>query len=107
MKKSTIKAIQNLKIEDFQNRNGSYPQSNVPVSICYGGLGGNKTVHVIQVEFKNTNELTAIEAAERWLASWNLAIHSRHLLKTFASQEGDYTNDWVTVELHISQRRVN
>lgn len=88
-------SLLHLASDDYQNRNGTYPKSDIPTSIqsvTYNGFIN------IRCSFKNTNK----ETAEKWLCvklnSFNISEDSYTL---YITQTGDYNNDWVDVKATI------
>ena len=75
--------LKSVETDDYQNRGGSYPRSNVPDSIQT--WGGN-----LSAEFKNTDERTAKAWMERFCT--NNGFKPK---KVETEQTGDYRDDWV------------
>lgn len=82
-----IEQIMNLQTDDYQNRRGDYPSSNVPDSIQ---VYNNGKFIEIECEFKNTEE----RVAENWLDNKLTEIGIQEF-KIGTSQNGDYQGDWV------------
>lgn len=83
--------LERYTTEDYQNRKGNYPKSNVPTSI---ELEDN----TLLFNFKNTDETTAENFVKGFCLNRNLVIES---IKTF--QDGDFQNDWVIVKATIKE----
>lgn len=78
--------LSKLATNDFQNRGGRRPVSNIPVTI-------EAYEDSLDFSFKNTTEDDAMDFVKRYLI--DKVPYSMKI--TQASQEGDYTNDWVNV----------
>jgi len=75
--------LKSVETDDYQNRGGNYPRSNVPDMIQT--WGGN-----LSAEFKNTDERTAKAWMERFCT--NNGFKPK---KVETEQTGDYRDDWV------------
>ncbi len=71
--------------EDYQNRNGNYPKSNIPVSIT----GSSKE---LEFSFKNTTEEKGISYVKNFCTQKDLTP-----IKIISGQDGDFHDDWITV----------
>lgn len=71
--------------DDYQNRKGNYPKSNIPTTI-------NAYENALEFSFKNTDEKTAELFVKKFCSNNGLSPVSLS-----CSQDGDYTNDWVIV----------
>jgi hypothetical protein len=71
--------------DDYQNRKGGYPKSNIPTSINSGS-------NSLEFSFKNTDEVTSEKFVVKFCSNNGLTPTS---IK--CSQDGDYQNDWVIV----------
>lgn len=77
--------------EDYQNRKGNYPKSNIPVSIEAGN-------DFLEFSFKNTDEATGVKWVQRFCSNHNLETVG---IKAF--QDGDYQNDWIIVKAEFGE----
>lgn len=83
-------AFAKFDTEDYQRRDGSYPQSGVPDSVHAGAYEGEVWLEFM---FKNTSEKAAKAWAKKFMDSKKLPYTSIE-----SSQDGDYHDDWVSVE---------
>lgn len=82
--------------DDYQNRDGNYPQSDIPVTI-------EVDTKALYCEFKNTQE----SAAKRWLCrmlSRNNFIFDTDDVNVY--QSGDYEDDWVTASVSYKNLKI-
>lgn len=90
-----IEILSSLASDDYQNRNGGFPKSNIPISIQV--VSYNSFIKV-KCSFKNTNK----EISKNWLyeklSSFNISEDS-YIISV--NQIGDYNNDWVDVKATI------
>ena len=84
--------------DDYQNRNGNYPESDEPDTInIYNSNLNNAS---IELSFKNTSE----SSAKRWLykflrsKGFNLDEDDIHTY-----QDGEYHNDWVIASCKLNK----
>ena len=94
----TEQDIMALATNDYQNRQGAYPRSNVPDSIYVDKLNNN--TFNISADFKNTS----VPTANRWLTRFAQEHGLNIAVESMAHQSGDYHNDWVTAELIVRLR---
>lgn len=87
--KAEAKKLVALQNDDFQNRQGEYPQSNVPDCIFVSEWNGRLT---FKAEFKNTDHETAAKWTKNFLQKNGFEIE----VETRESPCSEYTNDWVT-----------
>ena len=84
-----------LETEDYQNRDGRYPRSDVPDGIrAYRGKDDETT---IEFQFKNTTESTG----KAWVTNY-LAGKGLNVLRVGSNQSGDYQDDWIDVRAHVA-----
>ena len=78
--------LKSFETDDYQNRNGDYPKSDIPDSISYYKFG-------LEFYFKNTSE----KSAKNWVKTF---CDKNGLVPTSidAWQDGDYQDDWVVCE---------
>lgn len=82
-----MKAYKHLATDDYQNRNGNFPKSDIPTSIT---VSDDK----IQLSFKSTTEKNALKFAEKFVSS-----NIKEKVVMSARQDGDYEDDWVDVDI--------
>lgn len=98
MLKKDIEKLMELNNDDYQNRRGNYPQSNIPDGISV--TQGTKAICVVAT-FKNTSEDIAKRWLERTIKGLGLSLKDNEInIKTY--QDGDYHNDWVCSEFCIN-----
>ncbi len=78
------------KTDDWQGRDGAYPESGVPDSVANAGSYGDEAF--LEFSFKNTSEGQAKNWVKRFLQSKKLPMTSMT-----SGQDGDYADDWVIV----------
>ena len=77
--------LKSLATDDYQNRDGDYPRSNVADTVAVSPA-------YISCEFKNTSE----NSAARWLESFLSRNGVKVNIKDIDTwQDGDYEDDWV------------
>lgn len=86
----TSAVLESYATNDYQNRGGSYPKSEVPDAIYFN------TPNVLEFSFKNTSEESASKFVERFASRLGCEI-----LYLNAYQTGDYKDDWVDVTLKV------
>ena len=84
---SKEKQLLALATDDYQNRNGDYPDAGEPDVIQVYKAGGTYNV---EASFKNIPE----SLAERWLKNY-LSQKGFDIEKIDTCQDGDYQDDWV------------
>ena len=84
---SKEKQLLALATDDYQNRNGDYPEAGEPDVIQVYKAGGTYNV---DASFKNTPE----SLAERWLKNY-LSQKGFDIEKIDTRQDGEYQDDWV------------
>ena len=92
MRKADVLA---LATDDYQNRNGNYPKSDVADSI---------KVHIrmddtyeLTADFKNTTE----DSAKQWLSKFIKRNGLELVNEIQTMQDGDYQNDWVVAYANV------
>lgn len=86
------KQLNGFVTNDYQNRKGNYPISNVPDSISFGDSKENKHMS-LTMDFKNTTE----KKAENFLRSFLAEKGITEPFECEVMQDGDYKDDWVIV----------
>ena len=91
-----------LATNDYQNRRGQYPASDVPDTINVFEHG-NKIF--VEFSFKNTSEFFA----DRWVCNYLKNKFDVYPFKVSTYQDGDYQNDWVVTQVQylIEEEKVN
>ena len=85
-----------LATDDYQNRRGDAPESDIPDTISvYERSDGNFS---ILASFKNTSE----DRAERWLEKFVDKKDLKIVRAVSAWQSGEYHDDWVDAEIVVS-----
>jgi hypothetical protein len=86
-----VEQLKAMATDDYQNRNGNYPKSDIPdsIQVC---VFDNEVI--INASFKNTDETTA----KNWLKT---KLSNYKISKLTSAQTGDYHNDWVEADAHI------
>lgn len=97
-----FKELKQLETDDYQNKKGNPPKSNVPVSIEFCK---NKDGVQLDFDFKNTSELEVKD----WFKSSKEALivnkfKSEFNIKVDAYQDGDYPNDWVKLVVKLIEK---
>ncbi|MFW6242735.1 MAG: hypothetical protein ACOC2W_02065 [bacterium] len=90
-----FKKLKSYETDDFQNRGGDYPKSNIPTHISVRQL---KDVQQIKLKclFKNTSEYDAKIWLEKQIKyKWKI---DKYFSDIITWQDGDYHNDWVSAE---------
>lgn len=105
--KADVKKIKGLATNDYQRRNGNYPDSDIPDYIRVFEVGSD--IEVV-FTFKNTDERTAGKvAAEILNRKVGKTIHSGKNRSKEAgailitSQVGDYHDDWVEASFQVTR----
>ena len=91
----TREEILNLTENDFQQRKGKYPKSNIPDDIIVRERDNN---FVITASFKNTTESNA----KYWLNNYVKKFDLNIVDESKAWQDGDYQDDWVIASITVS-----
>ena len=81
--------MKKLETNDYQNRDGDYPESGVPDVISVFG----KT---LTFTFKNTSESSAKNWVKRFMTNKGFSLK-----RIVSSQTGDYEDDWVDVYCEV------
>ena len=82
--------------DDYQNRDGNYPKSNVPDTI-------EVDIESIECIFKNTPEHIARKWLIKLLRSNNFVFDEYDVA---TCQDGDYYDDWVKSYISLSKIKV-
>lgn len=82
-----------LETDDFQNRKGDYPKSDIPDTISTSEEGSK---FIVELSFKNTSEKDALKWSLKYLIKKGFVIDSS---ETY--QDGDFEDDWVMVVVYI------
>ena len=92
----------NLATEDYQNRRGQYPASDVPDTINVFEYD-NKIF--VEFSFKNTSEFFA----DRWVCNYLRNKFDVYPFKINTYQNGIYQNDWVVTQVQylIEEEKVS
>ena len=92
----------NLATEDYQNRRGQYPTSDVPDTINVFEYD-NKIF--VEFSFKNTSEFFA----DRWVCNYLKNKFDVYPFKVSTYQDGDYQDDWVVAQVQylIEEEKVS
>ena len=92
----------NLATEDYQNRRGQYPTSDVPDTINVFEYD-NKIF--VEFSFKNTSEFFA----DRWVCNYLKNKFDVYPFKINTYQNGIYQNDWVVTQVQylIEEEKVS
>lgn len=95
--------LKTYKTEDYQNRDGSYPKSDIPVS-----LNVYESNHYVFIEasFKNTNESIGKKWMENFLKNKFQNKYDSIYIELDSWQEGDYQNDWIGVQAKIVDKKI-
>lgn len=97
-----FKILKKLTTSDYQNRNGSYPKSNVPDSIKFFDENDGAC---LEIDFKNTSEKEVIDwfnsskeinIVNKFKANYNIELK--------AYQDGDYPDDWVKLTVKLIKK---
>ena len=99
---SINKELKKLETSDYQNREGAYPNSNVPDSIKFSDETDGAS---LEIDFKNTSEQEAID----WFNSSKEAnivnkFKANYNIEITAHQDGDYPNDWVKLIVKLIKK---
>lgn len=97
MNEEQLKLIyEELKVfatDDYQNRNGDYPESDEPDTI-------NVYKSSIEVSFKNTSESSAKRWLYKFLKSKGFILDEDDI---YTYQDGEYHNDWVIASCKLNK----
>ena len=102
MNEEQLKIIyEELKVfitDDYQNRNGNYPESDEPDTInIYNSNLNNAS---IELSFKNTSESSAKRWLYKFLRSKGFNLDEDDI-NTY--QDGEYHNDWVIASCKLNK----
>lgn len=86
----TTNDIFSLATKDYQNRNGKYPQANIPDTINVKHINNN---FELVFSFANTTESCGKQFVENYISKNNL-----QLLDLDAWQDGVYQDEWIIVK---------
>ena len=91
-----------LATEDYQNRRGQYPTSDVPDTI---NVFEHDNKIFIEFSFKNTSEFFA----DRWVCNYLKNKFDVYPFKINTYQNGIYQNDWVVTQVQylIEEEKVS
>ena len=92
----------NLATEDYQNRRGQYPASDVPDTI---NVFEHDNKIFVEFSFKNTSEFFA----DRWVCNYLKNKFDVYPFKINTYQNGIYQNDWVVTQVQylIEEEKVS
>ena len=92
----------NLATEDYQNRRGQYPTSDVPDTI---NVFEHDNKIFVEFSFKNTSEFFA----DRWVCNYLKNKFDVYPFKINTYQNGIYQNDWVVTQVQylIEEEKVS
>ena len=92
----------NLATEDYQNRRGQYPTSDVPDTI---NVFEHDNKIFVEFSFKNTSEFFA----DRWVCNYLRNKFDVYPFKINTYQNGIYQNDWVVTQVQylIEEEKVS
>ena len=91
-----------LATNDYQNRRGQYPASDVPDTI---NVFEHDNKIFVEFSFKNTSEFFA----DRWVCNYLKNKFDVYPFKVSTYQDGDYQNDWVITQVQylIEEEKVS
>ena len=91
-----------LVTEDYQNRRGQYPTSDVPDTI---NVFEHDNKIFVEFSFKNTSEFFA----DRWVCNYLKNKFDVYPFKVSTYQNGIYQNDWVVTQVQylIEEEKVS
>ena len=91
-----------LATEDYQNRRGQYPTSDVPDTI---NVFEHDNKIFVEFSFKNTSEFFA----DKWVCNYLRNKIDVYPFKVSTYQDGDYQNDWVVTQVQylIEEEKVS
>ena len=92
----------NLATEDYQNRRGQYPTSDVPDTI---NVFEHDNKIFVEFSFKNTSEFFA----DKWVCNYLRNKIDVYPFKINTYQDGIYQNDWVVTQVQylIEEEKVS
>ena len=92
----------NLATEDYQNRRGQYPTSDVPDTI---NVFEHDNKIFVEFSFKNTSEFFA----DKWVCNYLKNKFDVYPFKINTYQNGIYQNDWVVTQVQylIEEEKVS
>ena len=92
----------NLATEDYQNRRGQYPASDIPDTI---NVFEHDNKIFVEFSFKNTSEFFA----DRWVCNYLKNKFDVYPFKINTYQNGIYQNDWVVTQVQylIEEEKVS
>lgn len=98
--KALEQRLKKLNNDDFQNRKGNYPRSDIPDSIRYSH-------QEIVFTFKNTDESTCENFVKRFMKTKEaeLKIPKKYKPEIKTYQDGDYQDDWVQAIYYIRESK--
>lgn len=98
MTKALLTRLKTLNNQDYQNRKGNYPKSDIPTDIR---VQSNEII----ISFKNTSEEIAKRFAENLLKakSGELKIPKNMNINIRTYQDGDYHDDWVCATITLDR----
>lgn len=97
MNAELIDRLMHMSTDDYQNRKGNYPRSDMPDTIDV--YNDSETI-IVRADFKNTSE----QIAEAWLRR-TLRVKvggAANQARYSTSQTGDYHDDWVCAEAEFT-----
>lgn len=99
--------FEKLNSEDYQNRGGDYPKSDVPVSI---NCSENKEDIEVEISFKSTtmeNANSWVESSDEYNLLQNFAKENGYSVEVNSYQDGDYENDWIATIIKLKKEEQN